>query len=310
MALGTNNTTKTTAANFIPEIWEDGVIAGYKSNLVMGNLVGKLNHKGKKGDVIYMPKPTRGSASSKAASTQVTLIAPTHAQLTFNIDKHYEYSVLIEDIVSVQGFNTLRSFHTDDAGYALATQVDTDLHALGGGLQGGSAYSTAVIGGDGVTVWDPTASANTGNGSTLTDAGIRKMIQTLDDDNVPQMGRVLVIPPVEKKTLTGIARFTEQAFTGEMGSSNTIRNGRVGDIYSVEVFVSTNCPTVAADDTTTNYRVGMMFHKDAFIFIEQLGVRTQSQYKQEYLADLFTADTIYGVGEVRDDAGVAFFVPE
>lgn len=290
-------------------MWEDGVVAGYKKNLVMGNLVAKLSHKGKKGDVIYMPKPTRSAASSKAAGTQVVLKAPTHNQLTFNINKHYEYSVLIEDIVQVQGFNSLRQFHTDDAGYALATQVDTDLHGLGAGLQAGSAYSTAVIGSDGSTVWNPSANTNTGNGAALADGGIRKMIQTLDDADVPMSDRYFVIPPVEKKTLTGLARFTEQAYTGEIGPNNIIRNGRVGNLYGVEVFVSTNCPTVAATDTTTNYRVGMIFHKDAFLFIEQMGVRAQSQYKQEWLADLFTADTIYGVGEMRDDAGIAFFVP-
>lgn len=310
MALGTNNTTKTTADKFVPEMWEDDVVAGYKMNLVMGNLVTKLPFSGKKGDVIYLPKPIRGAASAKSASTQVTLISPTHEQLTFNIDKHYEYSTLIEDIVSVQAFDSLRQFHTDDAGYALATQIDTDLHALGAGLNGGSAYSAAVIGGDGTTAWDGSASTNTGNGSTLTDAGIRKMIQSLDDNDVPMVGRVMVIPPVEKNTITGIARFTEQAFVGEAGAQNMIRNGRVGNVYGMEIYVSTNCPTIAADDTTTNYRVGMMFHKDAFVFIEQMGVRAQSQYKQEWLADLFTADTIYGVGEMRDDAGVAFVVPE
>jgi len=45
------------------------------------------------------------------------------------------------------------------------------------------------------------------------------------------------------------------------------------------------------------------------VFAEQVGVRTQTQYKQEYLGDLFTADTIYGTGELRNDAGVAFVVP-
>ena len=50
-------------------------------------------------------------------------------------------------------------------------------------------------------------------------------------------------------------------------------------------------------------------HKSALVHIEQMGVRTQSQYKQEWLGDLFTADTIYGVGELRDTAGVAFIVP-
>ena len=52
MALGTAGQTITTAANFIPELWSDEVIAGYKSNLVLGNLVTKINHSGKKGDTI------------------------------------------------------------------------------------------------------------------------------------------------------------------------------------------------------------------------------------------------------------------
>jgi len=50
-------------------------------------------------------------------------------------------------------------------------------------------------------------------------------------------------------------------------------------------------------------------HKDALVLAEQVGVRSQTQYKQEYLGDLFTSDTIYGVAELRDDAGVAFVVP-
>ena len=277
--------------------------------MVLANLVTKINHNGKKGDTIHIPKPTRGSANAKSASTQVTLNANTEAEVAISINKHYEYSKLIEDIVDVQGLASMRAFYTDDAGFALAKQTDTDLHNLGATLQGSTAYSTAVIGGDGSTVWDGSANTNTGNGTTLTDAGLRKMIQTLDDADVPMSQRYLVIPPVEKKTLTGIARFTEQAFVGETGSGNTIRNGRVGDLYGIEVFASTNCATVAADDTTTNYRVGMLLHKDAFVHAEQMGVRSQTQYKQEYLGDLFTADTIYGVGELRDDAGVAFFVP-
>ncbi len=56
-------------------------------------------------------------------------------------------------------------------------------------------------------------------------------------------------------------------------------------------------------------RVGMLMHKDALVLAEQVGVRSQTQYKQEYLGDLFTSDTIYGVAELRNDAGVAFVVP-
>lgn len=50
-AYGTsNNVTTTTAAAFIPEVWSDEIVAAYKKNLVMANLVRKLSHKGKKGD--------------------------------------------------------------------------------------------------------------------------------------------------------------------------------------------------------------------------------------------------------------------
>ena len=309
MALGTDHSTVTTQANFIPEIWSDEVIAGYKSNLVLANLVTKLKHNGKKGDTIHIPKPTRGSANAKVAETQVVLNANTESEIAVSINKHYEYSKLIEDIVSIQGLDSMRGFYTEDAGYALAKQVDTDLFSLVESFQGGSiggGYAACVIGGDGSTAYND---ATTGNGSTLTDAGIRKMIQTLDDADVPQSDRYLIIPPVEKKTLLGLARFTEQAFTGEMGSGNSIRTGLVGDIYGIKVYVSTNCPTETADDATTLYRVGMMLHKSAMVHAEQMGVRSQTQYKQEHLGDLFTTDTIYGVSELRDDAAIGFVVP-
>jgi hypothetical protein len=79
-------------------------------------------------------------------------------------------------------------------------------------------------------------------------------------------------------------------------------------IYGANVHISSNCPTTTTADTATD-RVGCLLHKDALVLAEQVGVRSQTQYKQEYLGDLFTSDTIYGVAELRNDAGVAFVVP-
>jgi N4-gp56 family major capsid protein len=298
--------TITTNAVFIPELWSDDVIAAYKKNLIFSNLVTKINHVGKKGDTIHIPKPGRGSANAKSATAVVTLNTDTATEITLSIDKHYEYSRLIEDIAGVQSIDSFRAFYTNDAGYALATQVDTDLWAQVEGLQGGTVGGTgaalwekAVIGSDGSTLY----TGATSNSAALTDAGIRKMIQTLDDADVPQTERCLVIPPVERNTLMGLARFTEQAFTGEAGPSNTIRNGMIGDVYGIQVYVTSSAPTPQSGD-----RVGCLIHKDALAHVEQMSVRSQTQYKQEFLADLFTADTIYGVGELRDEAGIAFVV--
>jgi len=310
----TNPTTVTTAANFIRELWSDEVLAVYKANTVMVPLIQSMPFSGVKGDTVHIPKPNRGSVNAKSAGTGVTINVETAGQFNLVIDQHFEYSRLIEDIAKIQALDSMRAFYTDDAGYAHALSLDSAIHTeaaklAAGSTTAGSNYSKAVIGGDGITVWDPTANTNTGNGTALTDAGIRRAIQSLDDANVPARMRVLVVPPVEKRRLLGINRFTEQAFTGEEGSANSIRNGLVGDIYGIPVFVSTNVPTVAAADTTTDYRPVLLLQKEAIVMAEQLAPRAQSQYKQEFLADLFTVDTIYGLGTPRPEAGVAMFVP-
>ena len=300
MALGTNHQTVTTAAKFVPEIWSDEVIATYKKNLIAANLIKKMNFKGKKGDAVHIPKPGRGSANAKAASTQVTLNTDTATEVVVNIDQHWEYSIMIEDIVSAQALASMRQFYTDDAGYALARKVDSLILELGRGVNGGDGtadYTGAYSGADGTTAYTGTAGA-------LTDAAIRRSIQRLDDNDVPMDGRFLIVPPSTRNTLMGIARFTEQAFVGESGSSNTIRNGEIGNVYGIPVFVTSN-----ADAATDGDRICLLGHKDFAVLVEQMGVRTQTQYKQEYLGDLFTADTLFGVKELRDGSAVALAVP-
>lgn len=303
MGLGTNHVTVTTAATFIPEIWSDEIVAAYKKSLVMANLVKKMSFKGKKGDTVRIPAPTRGDATAKTAGNQVNLIAATEGDIVVSIASHFEYSRLIEDIVEAQALSSLRSFYTDDAGFALGKRVDSSLIQLGRGARSGNAanqaYTGGIIGSTGVAY-----TSGTSNAAAIADAGIRKAIQLLDDQDVPMDGRSLVVPPVARNSMLGIARFTEQAFKG---TGSTLINGEFGDLYGVKVYVSTNCDTAAGNSTTD--RVGLMFHRDAMVLVEQIGVRAQTQYKQEYLGTLFTADTLYGVSELRDTSIVPIVIP-
>jgi hypothetical protein len=284
----------------------------------MANLVRKMNHNGSKGDTIRIPTPARGASTAKAAETQVTLIQHgTDAGITVTIDSHEEYSRLIEDIVDVQALESLRSFYTDDGGYAISTAVDTDLiiraaegqnasgsiTVLGGGAIDSSASTWTPQTGDG-TAWAKTAA----DLADLDDAGIRAFIKLLDDEDAPMMGRSMVIPTIVKQDLLGLSRFTEQAFVGEVGGANTIRNGLIGDVYGVEVFVTTNLPNVDDEVAAETGKLALMFQKDALLFVEQMGVRSQTQYKQEYLADLFTVDMLYGHEILRPNSVVPFVV--
>ena len=314
------NTALTEAATFVPEIWSDEIIASYQKNLKMAPLVKRIAMTGKKGDVIHIPKPTRGDANAKAADTAVTIIANTESELTVTINRHFEYSRLIEDIVEVQALSSLRQFYTEDAGYALAVQVDTDLHSAGTGFGNGGAivYSGSVAptdyqhtgcffndGGTTTQYTDDTLVA----GDEFTDAFFRDMIQKMDDNNVPMENRYLVIPPATRNAIMGIDRYVSSDFV----SGQSVNSGLIGNLYGVDVYVSANCATIeaAADNTASSVdtRAALLFHQDAIVMAEQLAVRSQTQYKQEYLSTLYTADTLYGVQVYRPEAGFVLAVP-
>ena len=312
------NTALTEAATFVPEIWSDEIIAAYQKNLKMAPLVKRIAMTGKKGDVIHIPKPTRGDANAKAADTAVTIIANTESELTVTINRHFEYSRLIEDIVEVQALSSLRQFYTEDAGYALAVQVDNDLHAAGTGFGDGGAivFSPAETdyqhsgcffndGGTTTQYTDDTLIAT----DEFTDAFFRDMIQKLDDNNVPMENRNLIIPPATRNAIMGIDRYVSSDFV----SGGTVNNGLIGNLYGVDVYVSANCRTIeaAADNTASSVdtRAALLFHTEAVVMAEQMAVRSQTQYKQEYLSTLYTADTLYGVQVYRPEAGFVLAVP-
>jgi hypothetical protein len=81
-----------------------------------------------------------------------------------------------------------------------------------------------------------------------------------------------------------------------------VETGSIGSLYGVDIYVTTNLPTVNTDE-----KGSLLMHKDAIVFVEQLGVRVQTQYKQEFLADLMTADTLYGTETYRPECGVQLF---
>jgi len=138
------------------------------------------------------------------------------------------------------------------------------------------------------------ASALTGGNTVITgvtdwDASILVGLEALNDNDVPLEGRSLVVTPSCMTALMTEERFTEQQFIGD---GNAIKTGKIGQIYGVDVYMSTQVGT-------GNTEKAFLFQRDAHVLATQQAVRTQTQYKQEYLADLFTADTVYGTKVIR-----------
>ena len=300
----------TSADVFIPEIWSDDVIAAYKTALVVANNVRKMNFRGKKGDTIHVPKPVRGSAFAKAENVAVTLQNNVDTDLDIPIDQHFEYSRLIEDITDKQALSSLRRFFTDDAGFALATEVDNRLFAMAqsfGDGDGTDYTNSSVFYPDTATSVAAYALDTVASGDDINDAVIRLMIQKLDDNDVPMSNRNWVIPPISKQQLLGIDRFNSSDFTSQRG----VQNGFITNLYGVDFFTSTNVPVIetAGDNTAgDDVRGSMLWHNDAIILVEQVGVRSQTQYKQEFLSFLYTSDRLYGTAAYRPEGGFTLAV--
>jgi len=289
MPLGTNNMTVTTSDVFIPELWSAEVLRATRANLVLADKVKRYDFMMKKGgDTLHIPNLSNLVANTKTAGSQVTLQAPTETDIDLVIDQHKEASFLVEDIAAVQANVSLLSEYTNQAGYAIAKDLDS---AVAGMFSG---FSQTV-----------------GDGSTdITDANVIRAIQYLDDADCPDNDRIFVIKPSGKADISYIDKYVLRTGPGWSPSDSPItkgatRNGFFMDLYGVKVYVTTNLVTQAGTPTVVH---SGMFHKDAIGLAVQQSPRTQRQYKQEYLADLVTVDTIYGIIELRDVFGVDFKV--
>lgn len=275
--------TTTTNAVFIPEIWLSELIVTREANLVAANSFMRVNHQGKKGDIIHLPFLSDFAAQTKVAATGVIIQANTEGEKTIALDKHKEVSFLIEDIVEFQESYNVRSRMLGKAQYAIDKQMDTDILALYSSL--GSTYK--VSGADGSTAYA------LGNQGDLTDEAIRNAIELLDNNDVPENDRFLLIPPCQKSVLLGIDKFVLHQNTNR---TKELSQGMFGEIYGMKVKVTTQMPT-----PDTGVRLAMIAHKDAFACAVQRKPRVQIQYKQEYLAHLCTVDSVYGVQILRGD---------
>jgi N4-gp56 family major capsid protein len=294
---GSAGNSQAAANTFVPKLWSDEILVSREKNLVAASFFKRINHKGKKGDTIIIPL-----ISNLQANDMSQVGAPIAPQVTaeglktVTLDKWKETSNGYNDLLMAQSRYDIRGEYTKKAGYALAERLDTDIFAL---FPATLSAAYKVIGSDGITQWDSTANGNTGNGADITDIGLRRMIQTLEDNLTPMDGVALFIPPSQKNAMLGIDKFT---LFQNIGRTSELQRGTFGEIYGIPVKVSTNLPTVLATDGVTSYKVAILAHKDSVCSAIQMDVRTQAQYKIEYLSTFVVSDMIYGVAALRLDA--------
>lgn len=281
---GSGNNIGVTAADvFRPNVWSKEVLMFVKSNLVLVPLVKHYDADVKAGGkTLEIPNVSTITANQKAQNTVVTLNYNVEQKNTIYLDQHYESSFLVEDIAKVQSVTDLRSDYTQAAAYAIAQTVD---FALASGM------TTAFLGaGNSVGTY----------GAALDDAAVLAVNRYLDEAKAPGNERALVVTPKGKAEMLGIDKYIRYDAIGVGGTDNSIRNGQIGEIYGVRVYMSQNLVVTPGTPDEHNH---LFFHKEAFAIALQLEPRTQATYEQQYLGWLVTVDVLFGCAELRPDFG-------
>ena len=219
--------TTTTAGYVNPTIWEKDLLTSEKQHLVvapLGKFYDRTNVKGATFNVEIAVTPT--AAIDTAETTAVGIDAFTKTQVTFTPTertKGYEYSNKEED----RTFINIAQEMTAELAYGLALKKDT------------LAISTSISGaGNSVIVNDGTAGALT-TSDTLSYAAIVKARAEILKDNL--FPKYLIINPSMESDLLQLSQFNDYSEFGDQ----VAKNGFIGKIAGLEVYVTTNIPVTS-----------------------------------------------------------------
>lgn len=289
MSLGTNHTSTTTAASFIPSIWAPKVNDFFRAELKAASFFEDWSGEiADGGNVIYVPNMSEMTANAitVGGTGEVTLNNQTMGKITLTVNAHYEVSFVIGDDVAS---SFLRSYMIQEkwmtnAGFTAASKLEVALLALFDGF-------SQTVGASHLS---------------LNDSNIRAAMLKLDLANVPQSDRMWFLHPQAAWDVMGINKYSLLVNTN---GADPVTKGMIGYLYGIPVTVTTNIQVGTNVASTKGARENALAHKSALSFavsnIDGMNpVRLQASYIQEYLGTLYTADIFYGVIENRDAAGV------
>jgi|APGre2960657404_1045060.scaffolds.fasta_scaffold05430_4 N4-gp56 family major capsid protein len=226
---------------FIPEVWSGKLQAKFYKSTVLAEITnndweGEIKGQG---DKVYIRSIPTITIRSYTKGMNLTNEVPTSTPLELNIDQGQYFSVVLDDVDAVQADVKLMDMFTNDASEQMKITIDADVL---NGVKAGAA--TANKGASAGAI-----SGNINLGATYATRAISKtnvldlildMGQVLDEQNVPETGRWLVIPSWMAAMIKN-SDLKQAYLTGD--SQSPLRNGKLGMIDRFTLYVSNNLPT-------------------------------------------------------------------
>lgn len=283
MAIGANGSGAafTYAANqggFIPEVFSKLLQAKFYSSSVLPAISntdyeGEISGQGDKVHIRTVPNVTVADYTGSISYADLTT-----STVELLIDQAKSYAFKMDDILSAQGDIDTLAEASKDAAESMRIAVETDVLAN-------------------VVTGATTIGAQTTVTASNILASILEMAKDLDELNIPEEGRYIVLPP-SMVSLLKQSELRQAYLTGD--STSPLRNGQVGQVDRFTVYQSNMLYTPAggADATYTHVLAG---HPKAVTFASQF-TNTETVRLESTFGDGVRGLKVYGRKVVTPDA--------
>jgi hypothetical protein len=294
------------SGTFIPTLWSGKLAQKFYAATVFGEIA-NTDWQGDitgMGDTVIINTIPTITINNYSIGQNLAYEIPAPSTISLTIAKGKYFGVNVNNVLELQAKPKLMDVFTNDAAMQMKIAIDSDV--LLGTFNQGAATN------QGATAGKISASFNLGTDLapvTLTAANILQSItalsSVLDEANVPETDRFLVISPTERQILMQ-SNLAQAQFMGD--PSSILRNGKIGQIDRFTVYVSNLLPRAAAGQSYTGTVVSnalkrhaiMAGHKSAITFASQIA-KVESLQNPNDFGTLIRGLNVYGYKVVQAD---------
>ena len=295
------------SGTFIPTLWSGKLAQKFYAATVFGEIAntdwqGDISGMGD--SVIINTIPTI-TINSYSVGQNLAYEIPAPSTITLTINKGKYFGVNVNNVLELQAKPKLMDTFTNDAAMQMKIAIDKDV--LAGTFNGGAATNQGATAGKisgGFNLGTDTAPVTLTASNIL--SSITALSSVLDEANIPETDRWLVITPAERQILMQ-SNLAQAQFMGDQ--SSILRNGKIGQIDRFTVYVSNLTPRAAVntawDGTVSSGKAKrhaiMAGHKAGISFASQIA-KVESLQNPNDFGNLVRGLNVYGYQVTQADA--------
>lgn len=284
---------------FIPEIWSGKLIEKFYAATVL-SAIANTDYEGEiknMGDTVHIRTKPTITIRDYQVNQDLLVERPSSNIIDLTIDYAKYFNEALDDVMEVQSDINMLSLWSDDAAEQMKIVIDTSvLTLLDPGVNSANKGATAGkislninLGASGA----PIALTPINVLDSIVDLGT-----VLDEQNIPESGRWLVIPPwvaalIKKSDLRNAS------ISGD--GVSLMRNGRLGMIDRFTLYSSNLLPT-ATEGATNAFRI-FAGHAHGFTFASQI-TKMETMRSERSFSTLLRGLQVYGA-KVLDGIAIA-----